>query len=123
MAIVKKVDLKLKVGIDKCIMYQIMTYCFFKEIIISNSDLKCLMHLSKQNGIELTKFCLELVNKNIFKSAQSARNAITKAAKKGLLEKNGTNKKTISLNEDMNIQQKGLVFLDYKILGNEPQEV
>ena len=123
MAIVKKVDLKLKVGIDKCIMYQIMTYCFFKEIIISNSDLKCLMYLSKQNGIELTKFCLELVNKNIFKSAQSARNAITKAAKKGLLEKNGTNKKTISLNEDMNIQQKGLVFLDYKILGNESQEV
>jgi len=122
MALVKKVDLKLKVGMDKCIMYQILSYCFFKEIIISNSDLKFLMELSKRNGIELTKFCIELVNKDIFKSPQSARNAITKAAKKGLVIKNGTNKKTISISSDINVQVEGLVLLDYKILGNESQE-
>jgi|TARA_R100001460_G_scaffold12691_11_gene28987 hypothetical protein len=122
MALVKKVDLKLKVGMDKCIMYQILSYCFFKEIIISNSDLKFLMELSKRNGIELTKFCIELVSKDIFKSPQSARNAITKAAKKGLVIKNGTNKKTISINSDINVQVEGLVLLDYKILGNESQE-
>jgi|TARA_Y100000289_G_C3923903_1_gene152128 hypothetical protein len=122
MALVKKVDLKLKVGMDKCIMYQILSYCFFKEIIISNSDLKFLMELSKRNGIELTKFCIELVSKDIFKSPQSARNAITKAAKKGLVIKNGTNKKTISISSDINVQAEGLVLLDYKILGNESQE-
>lgn len=122
MALVKKVDLKLKVGMDKCIMYQILSYCFFKEIIISNSDLKFLMELSKRNGIELTKFCIELVNKDIFKSPQSARNAITKAAKKGLVIKNGTNKKTITISSDINVQVEGLVLLDYKILGNESQE-
>ena len=122
MALVKKVDLKLKVGMDKCIMYQILSYCFFKEIIISNSDLKFLMELSKRNGIELTKFCIELVSKDIFKSPQSARNAITKAAKKGLVIKNGTNKKTITISSDINVQVEGLVLLDYKILGNESQE-
>ena len=122
MALVKKVDLKLNVGMDKCIMYQILSYCFFKEIIISNSDLKFLMELSKRNGIELTKFCIELVSKDIFKSPQSARNAITKAAKKGLVIKNGTNKKSISISSDINVQAEGLVLLDYKILGNESQE-
>ena len=100
-----------------------MTYCFFKEIVISNSDLKFLMHLSKNDNIELTKFCIKLVNGNIFKSPQSARNAITKAEKKGLLNKSGINKKTITINKNMNIQKSGLVLLDYKILGNEPQEV
>jgi|TARA_R110002020_G_scaffold17044_16_gene60330 hypothetical protein len=122
MALVNKVDLKLKVDLDQSIMYQIMTYCFFKDIVITNSDLKFLMELSKRDNIELTKFCIELVNKNIFKSPQSARNAITKAAKKGLLEKKGNNKKTISINKDMDIQNSGLVLLDYKILGNESQE-
>ena len=122
MALVNKVDLKLKVNLDQSIMYQIMTYCFFKDIVITNSDLKFLMELSKRDNIELTKFCIELVNKNIFKSPQSARNAITKAAKKGLLEKKGNNKKTISINKDMDIQNSGLVLLDYKILGNESQE-
>ena len=29
------------------------------------------------------------------------------------------NKKTITINKDMNIQKDGLVLLDYKILGNE----
>jgi len=122
MALVNKVDLKMKVDIDTSIKYQILSYCFFQDILISNSDLKFLSELSKSNNIELTKFCVDLVSKNIFKSPQSARNAITKAEKKNLLSKVGKNKKTISINNDINIQTKGLVLLDYKILGSETKE-
>ena len=57
MAIVNKVDIKMKVDIDKTIQYQIMTYCFFNNIFISNSDMKFLAELSKYENIELTKFC------------------------------------------------------------------
>ena len=122
MAIVNKVDIKMKVDIDKTIQYQIMTYCFFNNIFISNSDMKFLAELSKYENIELTKFCLKLVEGNIFKSPQSARNAITKAEKKNLLNKSGNNKKTISLQKDINVQTSGLVLLDYKILGSESKE-
>ena len=121
MALVKKVDLKLKVNIDTSIKYQILTYCFFNDILLNNSDLKFLCELAKNNNVELTKFCLDLVKQEIFKSPQSARNAITKAEKKGLLIKDGNNKKTISLNKDINVQSEGLVLLDYKILGNVSQ--
>ena len=52
MAIVNKVDLKLKVDIDNSIKYQIITFCFFERIIISHSDLKVHnlveMHYQKQ---------------------------------------------------------------------------
>ena len=123
MAIVNKVELKLKVNINTSIMYQILTHCFFNDILITNSDLKFLMHLSKNDGMELTKFCLLLVSNNIFKSPQSARNAITKAEKKSLLIKKGSNKKTIFLNPDINVQNNDIVFLDYKILGNETKEL
>ena len=121
MAIVKKVDLKLKVNIDESIKYQILTYCFFNDILVTNSDLKFLCELSKTPDIELTKFCVQLVNMNIFKSPQSARNAISKAEKKGLLSKKGNNKKTITVESKINIQTEGLVLLDYKILGNASQ--
>mgnify|MGYP003624497109 FL=1 len=121
MAIVKKVDLKLKVNIDESIKYQTLTYCFFNDILVTNSDLKFLCELSKTPNIELTKFCVQLVSMNIFKSPQSARNAITKAEKKGLLSKSGNNKKTITINSNINIQTSGLVLLDYKILGNASQ--
>ena len=122
MAIVNKVDLKHQVDINVSIKYQIVTYCFFNDTLISNSDLKFLTELAKVQGIELTKFFDFAVGKNIFKSSQSARNAITKAEKKNLLVKKGHNKKTISLNPDINVQSSGLVLLDYKILGREPEE-
>ncbi len=122
MAIVNKVNFQLQTDIDTCIEYQILTYCFFENILISNSDLKFLMELSKNNKIELTQFCNTLVDMEIFKSPQSARNAITKAEKKQLLTKNGINKKTISISKSINVQTNGLVLLDYKILGNESKE-
>ena len=122
MALVNKVELQVKGTLDTSIRYQIVTYCFFEKILIRNSDLNFLSALSKKNDIELTKFCVELVEKEIFKSPQSARNAVTKAEKKGLLIKNGKNKKTISINKKMNIQTNGIVLLDYKVLGSEPKE-
>lgn len=120
---VKKVDKRIKSTIDTTIQYQILTYCFFNDIQISNSDLKCLSELAKNNDIEITKFCELATSKNIFKSCQSARNAITKATRKKLVIKVGKNKKTIKINDNINIQTNGIVLLDYKILGRETQEL
>ena len=87
MAIVNKVNFQIQTDMDTCIKYQILTYCFFKNVLISNSDLKFLMELSKNNKIELTQFCNMLVDMDIFKSPQSARNAITKQKKNNYLLK------------------------------------
>ena len=122
MALVNKVDKKVKMSKDEVIKYQILTYCFLNDIQISNSDLICLSILAKNSNVELTKFC-ELISINgIFKSAQSCRNALTKAEKKNLIVKNGSNKKTICINPIMNIQTNGIILLDYKILGFEAKE-
>jgi hypothetical protein len=123
MAIVNKVDLKLKVSLNNSIKYQILTYCFFENIMISNSDLEFLTVLARNPKMEISKFCILLTELTIFKSAQSARNAISKAEKKNLVSKNGSNKKTIIINKTINVQKDGLVLLDYKILGSESKEV
>ena len=119
MALVNKVEQKAKVTIDATIEYQIVTYCFFNDVQISNADLKCLAALAKQKEIELTIFCNNVTDMGIFKSPQSARNAISKASKKNLVIKDGTNKKKISINPIINVQTEGNVLLDYKILGLE----
>ena len=122
MAVVNRVEEKARVSIDDTIQYQILTYCFFRDVQISSSDLKCLAELAKAGSVELTQFCKDVTDKDIFKSPQSARNAITKAEKKNLVIKNGVNKKKISINPAMNVQTKGFVLLDYKILGSETQK-
>lgn len=122
MATVKKVDIKLKVNIDQTIKFQILTYCFFEDIQLSISDLDCMVELAKKPNTEITKFCIHLTDKKIFKSSQSARNAINKITKKKLILKKGNNKKTISINNIINVQTDGYVLLDYKILGSESKE-
>ena len=119
MAVVNKVEQKVKVSLLQVIKYQILTYCFFNDIHISKSELDLLAELSKNPGVELPVFCKSVTDKKIFKSQQSARNAISKAEKKKLLNKEGKNKKNIYIAEDMNVQSEGLVLLDIKILGGE----
>jgi hypothetical protein len=122
MAIVNKVNKKVKMSKDDIIKYQILTHCFLNDIQISSADLQCLCELSKTGTKELTLFCNIISKKGIFKSAQSCRNALTKAEKKNLIIKNGSNKKTITINTDMNIQTEGNILLDYKLLSIEAEE-
>ena len=122
MAIVNKVDIKVKMSKDEVIKYQILTYCFLNNLLISNSDLNCLCELAKEGEVELTSFCSLISDKKIFKSSQSCRNALAKAEKKNLIIKKGSNKKTIIINPDMYIQTEGTILLDSKILGVETKE-
>ena len=46
-----------------------------------------------------------------------------KSRKKGLLIKNGNNKKTIYINPEMGIEIEGTILLDFKILGIETKEL
>jgi hypothetical protein len=114
MAVVNKVNKKIKVTLEKVIKYQIVTYCFMNGIQISASDLNCLAELAKLKVASLTDFCSVISEKGIFKSSQSCRNALQKAKKKQLVVKNN---KKIMLNPDMKIQSEGYIFLDFKILG------
>ena len=122
MAVVNKVDKRVKMGKDDVIKYQILTHCFLNDIQISNSDLECLSELAKCGTKELTLFYEDISKKGIFKSAQSCRNALTKAEKKKLIIKNGSNKKTIQINNNINIQTEGNIFLDFKMLSVESEE-
>lgn len=122
MALVKKVEKKAKLSREVLVKYQILTYCFLNEIQVSDADLDSLTLLAHIGEPELTEFCLTVSDKNIFKSPQSARNAITKAEKKKLIIKNGKNKKTIRLNPAIEVYCDGTIFLEYKFLGIESEK-
>jgi hypothetical protein len=117
MAEVTKITKKIRTSLDKTLKYQILTYCFFNDIQISNADLNCLALLGLLGEHELTDFCKIAVTNDVFKSPQSARNAVNKATKKGLISKNGNSKKSILLSKKIQTSKEGVVLLDFKILG------
>lgn len=119
MALVNKIESKIKTTLDNTIMFQIITFCFFKDIQLSTSDLKCIVELAKRKTVDTSSFFKEMEDLKIYKSAQSARNAIVKAEKKGLVVKDN---KRIKITDSINIVTSGNVLLDYKILGIESKE-
>ena len=123
MALVNQVAKKVVMSRPDITKFQILTYCYLKSIKVSDADLQCLTILGMNGSKDLAEFCTLVSDEGIFKSPQSARNAISKAAKKGLIYKSGQNKKTvISLNKDMQVQAAGNILLDYKFAHIEPKE-
>ena len=123
MALVNRVDKRVRMDKQGIVKYQLLTHCFLNGIQISDSDLECLTALGIAGERELTELCSYVAEQNIFKTPQSASNAITKAEKKRLLVKIGKNRKTIRLNDDIKLQTEGTVLLDYKFVRVESQEI
>ena len=121
--IVNQVSKKLKLDKDILVKYQLLTHCYLEGINVSNADLDCLTMLAFNEEIELTEFCNYVSDEGVFKTPQSVRNAVIKFERKGMIEKNGKGRKLIKLSANLNIQVKGNVFLDYKFVSIEPQEV
>ena len=69
MALVNKIEKKIKMSKDEVIKYQFLTHCFLNDIQISASDLQCLHALSVMGKVELTKFCETIALTGIFKSS------------------------------------------------------
>lgn len=119
MAVVNQVDKIAKLGKRAAVQFQILTHCFLSGIVLSPSELECISILAETDDVDLNSFCSYINEQGIFKSAQSARNAIAKAEKNKLVIKQGKSKKKIWVNPDIKIQTKGNILLNYKFLSVE----
>jgi hypothetical protein len=122
MALVNQVEKRVRMSTWQVVKYQIITHCYLYDIQVSEADLNCLTFLAIEGDQELTSFCNKAFGKKIFSSTQSVRNCLTKAEKKGLIKKEGKNKKKIYISPDMKVSSNGNVLLDYKFLCIASQE-
>jgi hypothetical protein len=117
MAIVNQVDKRVKMSGWQIVKYQILTHCYLYNIQVSESDLDCLTLLAIEGDQELTSFCNKAHDKQIYSSTQSVRNCLTKSEKKGLIKKEGKNKKKIFINPELKVHSTGNILLDFKFLS------
>lgn len=117
MAVVNQVEKRVRINQWDAVQYQLLTHCFLYKIILSSADLTCLTLLAIEGDQELNVFCNKIFQQGIFKSAQTVRNAITKAEKNNLVVKEGKSKKKISINPELKVQTEGNILLDFKFLS------
>jgi hypothetical protein len=116
MATVNKINKTIKMDLWSIIKFQIKIHCYLKNIDISNSDLECLALLALTGKEDLNVFCDTARKNKIFRSEQSARNAVNKCVKEKLILKSGDGRKRIELNPDLKIQSLGNILLDLKAI-------
>lgn len=114
MAQANVVNKKARMGHRDIIKYQILTHCFMKDIPVSDAGLECLTLLAAYGNYTLADFCNIVVDEKIFKTAQTVRNFLTQAELAGLINKNGSSKKSVQLRDELQIQTEGNIILDYK---------
>ena len=117
MAIVNQVDKRVRMSAWQIVKYQILTHCYLYNIQVSEADLNCLTFLAIEGDQELTSFCNKAHDKQIFSSTQSVRNCLTKSEKKGVIKKEGKNKKKIFINPELKVHSRGNILLDFKFLS------
>ncbi len=118
--ILNKVDKKVQMDHWDIVRFQLTIYCFLNRIHLSDHDLACVALLGASGEQTLEDFCALCKEKEIFSSNQSARNALSKAEKRGLIIKEGRNKKKIKLNPAIGVQATGNILLSYNIFHLEP---
>ena len=118
------------------VRFQIMIHCHTEEISISEADLDCITLLAINGKVELTAFCnsaclddereideqLDIV-KEILKTPQSVRNAISKLSLMGLVIKEGRSRKQISVSPSLKLQTSGNILVEIKYVRRDvPKE-
>ena len=116
MAKANLVQKKVQMSHRDIIKYQLINHCFIYNIHFSDNELDCLVLLGAYGTHDFTDFCSVTVQEKIFKTPQTVRNFLTKACKKGIAVKEGTGKKTIKLDPEIQIQSQGNIILDYKMI-------
>lgn len=113
------VDKILRLSLHDIIRFQINLYCFDKKIRISPSQLDTLSFLGLYGDINITDFCDQIVNEEVFSNVQTVRNFIGKCVKDGYIIRSGTGNKLVSLNKEMKILCTGNILLNLKVVHVE----
>jgi len=142
MAKVNLVDKKIQLGLGEIVKYQLLSYCYFNKIVLSNFDIDCLTVLAlHKEAPELSKFCsymaeirhnIKMKTWNSEKtkklsespdpSIQSVRNILLRAEKYGLIIKGKKHPRKVKINDSLNIQTTGNILLNYKVIYVDTKE-
>lgn len=113
------VESKIPMSLQDIVRFQINTYCFNKRIRLSPAQQDCLALLGIFGDMNISDFCEQIVQEEIFGNVQTTRNFVVKCVKDNLIIRKGLGKKVISLSEDLNVITTGTIVLKYTVFHHE----
>lgn len=119
---VKVVDKILPMTLHDIVRFQINNYCFLEDVRVSPAQLDTLAYLGVWGDINISDFCDQVVEEQVFTNAQTVRNFIVKCVKNDLVIRKGTGKKIICLSDEFGLQRNGSILINMKVYHEDKGE-
>jgi hypothetical protein len=115
MAKASVINMQESLSLLDIIKFQINFYCFNNKLRLSPAQLDCLSLLGLYGEINMSDFCVEVVNEEIFGNVQTTRNFITKCCKTNLVNRKGLGNKFLQINPEIKLLTSGNILLNLKL--------
>lgn len=116
------IDKKVSLSQFDIIRFQLTLYCFLNNIKISPAQLNTLAYLGMWGEMNISDFCDQIVEEEIFGNPQTVRNFILQSVRSGYVVRKGKGKKLIELSESVDLSSEGNILLNLKVYYVESQE-
>lgn len=112
---VQVIDKNLPMTLYDIIRFQINNYCFLNDVRISPAQLDTLAYLGMWGDMNISDFCDQVVDEDVFSNPQTVRNFVIKCVKENLILRKGTGKKIICLVDDFSLLREGSILINMKV--------
>lgn len=111
-----KVSKTIQLSRSEMIRYQILHYCFMKNIRLNNTQISCLTLLGEMGSTPLRTFCQAAADKNILANSTAVQNCLYQMDGKSLYLKKKQDRLIVSLDPSLNILTEGSILLELKLI-------
>jgi len=112
---VEVVEKQIPMELYDIIRFQLTTYCFLKNIRLSPAQMDTLAYLAMWGEMNISDFCEQVVQNEIFTNPQTVRNFIIKCVKDEYVERKGFGNKLIVLSPIFDLLTVGSMVITLKL--------
>ena len=116
------IDKKVSLSQFDIIRFQLTMYCFLNNIKISPAQLNTLAYLVMWGEMNISDFCDQIVEEEIFGNPQTVRNFILQSVRSGYVVRKGKGKKLIELSDSVDLGGRRIIKKNLKVYYVESQE-
>lgn len=109
------VDRKVELEMFDIIRFQIHFYCFIHNIRIAPAQLDALAYLGMWGEMNISDFCQQITDIELFTHPQTVRNFVIKCTKDGFIVRKGLGNKNIELSDIFELQRTGTILINMKV--------
>jgi len=119
---VTTIDKLVSLSLHDIVRFQISNYCFTEDLKISPNELTTLSYLGEWGDMNISDFCQQVVDENVYGNPQTVRNFLLKCIKLELVVRHGVGDKIISISEKVGLLSEGNIVINMKVYHAEKQE-